>query len=137
MAELFDILGYYKAELPVPIADASNAYPVDVDTVAANEVQSRIQEDLAAGEYTVTVVHEATINSTSNAIYTRSSGDGGATWKEGSRNVANSGDNSFLTYEASFTHAGGAIDFVLQMRKESANNTLAVSQCSIWIKRAN
>ena len=135
MSELLDILSLDESSLLLSVGNVPDNYPVDVDTVVGNEVQVRIAGTAEAGKYSFNVSSNANVDSTLNAVFSRYSLDGGATWEEASRSASNSGDSLFFMYSFPYDHAGGAYDFVLQMKKESAQNTLNVVACSIWFQR--
>ena len=124
--------------LPGAVSDVDDAYPTDVDTVTATQVQVRITGTELAGTYILGLSSTSTIDSTNNAVFSRYTLDASIVtpvWEEASRSAANSGDNLFFTYSFPIIHAGGVFDFALQMKKESNLNTLAVPACSIWFHR--
>lgn len=142
MPELFTIIPFYRADLPAPIASVSNVYPVDVDTVGANEAQTRLTQQITAGTYLVTFsVSVTSMSQTGNAIYIRATEDASIAtpvWEESSYDVPNAGDPLFETQQTPFsTPADVTIDFALQMRKETSAGVLDLARMTITMQRVD
>lgn len=142
MPELFTIIPYYLADLPAPIASVSNAYPVDVDTVGANEAQTRLTQAVTAGKYQLTLsVSVGSMSQTGNAIYVRVTEDASIAtpvWEESAQDVPNAGDPLFRTQQTPLeVPINATLDIAMQMRKESAPGTLDLGRMSIELKRVD
>lgn len=142
MPELFTIIPFYRADLPAPIASVSNVYPVDVDTVGANEAQARLTQLITAGKYLLTFSFSVTsMSQTGNAIYVRATEDASIAtpvWEEAAFDVPNGGDPVFETQQTPFdAPTGGTIDFAMQMRKEAASGTLDLDRMTITMQRVD
>ena len=140
MPELFDIIPYYQADLPAPIASVSDAYPVNVDTVGANEAQTRLTQQVIAGKYSL--ILSLAVNSmsqTGNAIYIRFTEDASIVtpvWEETSNSVANAGDPLFRTHTTPLDiTTDSEIDVAIQMRKEAATGTLDLDRMTLQLQR--
>ena len=137
MAELFDILQSFEHDIGGAISNVSEVYPVDVDTVGANNVQARIQGTITeAGLYQVSTSARFLINAINNSVFMRFSLDGGATWEESSEESKDVTDHKFRHYSFPVAlTAGQVIDYVMQMKKESAANQLDVYAAEMWLTR--
>ena len=140
MPELFDIIPYYQVDLPAPIASVSNAYPVDVDTVGANEAQTRLTQQVIAGKYSLILsVAVNSMDQTNNAIYIRFTEDASIVtpvWEETSNSVANAGDPLFRTHTTPLDiTTDSEIDIAIQMRKEAATGTLDLDRMTLQLQR--
>lgn len=125
---------YDLEELPAELTDVPDNYPSDPDTVAADEMQVRLQHaDRAAGNYVVNVHTHHNIDAINNSVLTRYSTDGGSSWHEASRESADTTDEIEKYIAFPLTHTGGAVDIILQMRKELVANTLVVRNAEIWL----
>lgn len=140
MPELFDIIPFYQADLPAPIASVTNTYPVDVDTVGANEAQTRLTQAVIAGKYLLTLSFSVnSMSQTGNAIYVRVTEDASAgtpVWEEAAQDVPNAGDPLFRTQQTPFDIAtDSTVDIAMQMRKEAATGTLDLGRMTITLQR--
>ena len=141
MPELFDIIPFYQADLTTgPIASVAETYPVDVDTVGANQAQARLTQQVIAGKYLLTYSTAIiSMSSTSNAIYFRATEDASIAtpvWEEATTSVPNAGDPVNRTQQTPLTiSADTEIDVAVQMRKENATGTLNLDRLTITIQR--
>lgn len=140
MPELFTIIPFYRGDMPAPIASVSTTYPVDVDTVGADQAQARLTQQITAGVYLVTFsISVNSMSQTGNAIYIRVTEDASIAtpvWQESSYDVPNADDPLFETQQSPFsTPVPVTVDFAMQMRKETSTGVLDLDRMTITIQR--
>ena len=137
MAELFNIQQSFEHDIGSAVTDVAETYPVDVDTVGANNVQTRIQGTIAEGGlYELSISARFLINAINNSVFVRFSLDSGVTWEESSEDSKDVTDYKFRHYSFPMSlTAGQVIDYVMQIKKESAANQLDVNAAEIWLTR--
>ena len=137
MAVLFTIILNFTYSLAGAVTNVSETYPVDPDTVGANNVQVRIQGTIGeAGLYELSISSTFLINAINNSVFRRFSLDGGATWDESSEESKDATDKKFRHYSFPLDHsAGQVIDYILQLKKEASADNLDVFTASIWLTR--
>ena len=133
--QLYDILNFQSDSLPATVTNVSNVYPVDLDSVGANQVQVRINQTMDTGTYIIGISSTATINSTGNSVQMRFTLDSGGFWEQGQKEAKDPTDRLFADYSFPYTHGGGLLDFAVQIKKENATNNLDVFFANIWLMR--
>ena len=115
--------------------DCANTYPASVGAPAADQPQVRIAGTVPEGQYLLGFSVTWTVNSLTNSLEIRWSLDGGATWETFSRAASDSGDQQAATYAFPKAQGVGSFDFVMQCRKENAQNQMSVLFMNIWYDR--
>ena len=100
------------------------------ETVATIEVADR-----AAGTYRFEATMLYTLNSVTNSSFFRFSLDGGVSWVEIRREAKDITDIIPVAYATTLVHAGGAINIVVQARKEVASDVLTITSLDLMFNR--
>ena len=115
--------------------DLANTFPAVVGSPDADQAEVRISGAAPVGQYLMGFSATWTVNSLTNSLQIRFSLDGGATWEIFSRSASDSGDSQAATYAFPKAQGVGAFDFVMQCRKENAQNQMSLLFANIWFDR--
>ena len=130
-------------ETRVAALEAQSFYTYDYTTVnditvtndVYEQVASLIIADRVAGTYRFEATMLYSLNSVTNSSFFRFSLDNGATWVEIRRETKDITDVIPVAYATTVVHTGGAVNIVVQARKEVASDVLTIPTIDLMFNR--
>ena len=115
----------------------SDAFPANVNVSEAGKLQIRLRETkFPKGDYEVIISGRVTIDNLLNIPVARLSKDGGATWTTYSLEAETTTDGKSFTHAFPLINYSGAnLDYIMQLKKSLATDTLTASDFDIMVKR--
>jgi len=139
MAEFTTEFPFFTEGLSAPVAVTGTTWSDDPTTPVAGTAQVRLEEPNApAGQYIFGFAATVDVAGTGTNAEVRFSLDGGVNWHPEDYAVAAitlGNPNMFMGHSFPKSHAGGALDIVLQFKRSGTNDVMNVSFADITFTR--
>jgi hypothetical protein len=117
-------------------ADVATTYPAVVGAPAPDQVELRLQDNVVAGVYIISTSTLYTLDEDKESAMGRFSFDNGLNWLDFSKEHKDKSDATTFAYNFPYTHAGGPLQMVWQMKREGVElGTLAIIAANMWYER--
>jgi len=117
-------------------ADVATTYPAVVGAPAPDQVELRLTDNVVAGVYIISTSTLYTLDEDKESAMGRFSFDNGANWLDFSKEHKDKSDATTFAYNFPYTHGGGPLQMVWQMKREGVENgTLAIIEANMWYER--